>query len=585
MPLLHGFVTEPPPLVELAFDAPVVPGDMPCQAAETLFRRMPPTVTSVIVRDEHTGAVGLLSRALFDLAMTGPFGYGRHLYARSAIRRLVTWNVVVLDPDASIHAAAQAAVSRSGESRYDDMLVQSADGRPRVLTTAVVLEALAKQYAFRATHDQLTGLAGRDLLFQRLEQARRSAERDGTHLALVFVDLDDFKSVNDTFGHSVGDEVLQSVARSLRQVSRPEDLVARIGGDEFVVLLHLGAETPDARALASRFARVGADCARAAVRSSVGVAVSPPGGGDADLLMREADFAMYEVKQAGGGGVRVVQLADGASDVIVEPVRDSVRQAIVDGQLRVVYQPIVAVDSGRVVSLEALVRWEHPRLGLLPPDRFLPVAEREGSLVELDAWVLRAACRDYASAMVAGDPVPDMINVNLSQASVLHARLPDIVLRIADDEGFPLSRLRLEIAEATPFEAVQHAAASIQRLRDMGVGVVFDDVGTGSTSLRHVSEIGLDGLKIDKSFVATSEDGSAGRAVVRLLLELGSGLGLKVTAEGVETPEQLRLLQELGAPFAQGYLFGRPAPRDVAYGRLTPQRGAFPPAARVPADH
>jgi EAL domain-containing protein (putative c-di-GMP-specific phosphodiesterase class I) len=312
------------------------------------------------------------------------------------------------------------------------------------------------------------------------------------------------------------------------------------------------------------------------VAASIGVRVSARAEAKAGPLVREADSAMYAAKSDGGGRVRVVHGGPVASEESsIASVDDSLRRALDAREFRVHYQPIVRLDGGQVVSVEALIRWQHPDRGLLTPNRFLPAAEANGMIVELGGWVLGEACRQLARwDEEAGPASPRYVNVNVSVGQLTSHRLAGQVSQALVASGLDASRLRLELPETATLDRLRSAAGVLRELRDRGVQLTLDDVGSGANSLRHLTSIDVDGIKIDQSFVSTMLDDRRDMAVVRMLIELGDALGIAVTAEGVETVAQRDALLTLGCRFAQGYLFGRPLPPD----RIDLVRGAGVPA-------
>ncbi|WP_432526070.1 putative bifunctional diguanylate cyclase/phosphodiesterase [Kineococcus mangrovi] len=426
-------------------------------------------------------------------------------------------------------------------------------------------------------------MANRGAFFSHLQHLVLAAANEGdVRVGVVFIDLDRLKAVNDTHGHDAGDRLLRSVARRLRAASRPDDLVARLGGDEFAVACRLPETSPGAAArVLQALARRHLDAVRlvdddlavgARSTASIGAALSGPRLDDVqvDALVREADVAMYAAKQAGGDRVGPVQR--------VEPGTapdGGLARALEAGEVVLHHQPIVSAVDGRVLSTEALVRWQHPRAGLLGADRVLRAAQEEGLSVALDLHVLDLALAEHARRR-DHPGTPDLVNVNVSTATLESPTFDEDLLRLLHRHAVPADHLRLELPETASLSAVQAAAPRLHRLARAGVALVVDDMGAGASSLRHLSVFPVQGLKIDRSFVAGMLTRDGDRAVVELLTNLGAGLGLRVTAEGVETAEQARELRRLGVESLQGFHIARPAPADVVFAR-TP---ATVPASR-----
>lgn len=559
-----------PTLAELGHEVPTLPGSMTCEGLDRLFGRSA-DLDCVLVRHPTVADVtGLVQRSRFEALMAGPFGYGRPLHGRRPVTEIAEWDILVLRANALIEEAASRAITRPPEHVHDHVVVQGDRGLT-VLPMPVLLAALARSLADRALRDSLTGLANRELLFGRVEEAcRRTATRPDHANAVIYLDLDGFKTVNDGLGHAGGDELLQQVARALVESARPTDLVARLGGDEFAVSVETdGTDQPIATLAASIAERLHSAVATvlrsthppASLRTSIGVAVCGAGSVDAGELVRAADLAMYTAKRAGGD--RIAEPVVVSSAAHADPLLGtSVAQAAARGEFVLHYQPIVFLADGRVASLEALVRWQHPSLGLLSPASFLPSVERAGQLVELDDWVARTACRDFAlwqAQQPTGGP-PPYLNINLSTARLITPGAVDDLLAAAQAAGLSTSTLRVEVSEDLLFEQIEAVSPVLRALAQAGVAVTFDDVGAGSTSLRHLRDVRADGLKIDRTYVQGMVTEERDRAVVRLLIDFALGTGSRVTAEGVETEEQRALLVEMGCEFGQGWLFGRPVP-------------------------
>jgi diguanylate cyclase (GGDEF)-like protein len=412
-----------------------------------------------------------------------------------------------------------------------------------------------------ATHDTLTGLPNRALFTERLDAALAADDSD-TPVSVALIDLDDFKTVNDTLGHGVGDALLVAVAARLNSAIRAGDTVARLGGDEFVVVLEdIDAEAADAaahRMIAALAEPVVAEGHELLVRASIGLANGHSGQDAADLL-RRADIAMYAAKHDGGSSVQCY------SDVMAVSIADTaalgaqLRHAISDGQLFLQYQPIVALDTGRLRGVEALVRWAHPERGIVPPVEFIPVAERTGLIVPLGDWVLREACEQMAAWREGhGDRAPRVLNVNVSARQLRDAGFVDRVAAILNETGVPAHRLTLEITESTAV-ALGEAVTRLDDLRQMGIRIALDDFGTGQSTLTLLHELPVDQLKLDRSFTQGT-DTSRRDTMPAAVIALADAVGLDLVAEGVETGDQAARLAELGYQHAQGYHFARPLP-------------------------
>ena len=476
---------------DLTQAAVMVPATNSCEQLDRIFRAEP-RLSCVGVTDGNR--IGLVMREAFELLMSGPFGYGRTLWARKLVRDVTDWHPLRVAGTSTVVAAAQQMRARSAEHRHDDVLVDRADGTVGRASAADLFDGLARQLAHRAVHDELTDLINRTHFLELLAAA--CADPDGRPVMLAVVDLDGMKRINDSYGHLVGDAVLMRAARSLAQAAHPGEVVARLGADEFVVLSRLdGAVPPRTAAM-----EIGSRCRLAVtssggvghpgvvMRASVGVAISGQRA-DATTLLSEADMAMFQAKQAGGDQVQITVGVGTDLALDVDLVDRSVAQAIDNDELDVWYQPVVRVRDGVVVSIEALVRWHHPTLGLLTPDRFLPGARRSGHLPALDRWVLTRACTDFvALRQTLGNRAPARVAVNLAPAT-LGTDFDSLVQSVLTGTGLPATRLLLELPEDADLRTLAAAAPRLERLRNLGVGLILDDMGAGSTSLRHLSTL------------------------------------------------------------------------------------------------
>ncbi len=418
-----------------------------------------------------------------------------------------------------------------------------------------------------AHYDPLTGLPNRLLLYSRLQHAIDTAARGGRRLALLVLDLDRFKDVNDSFGHPAGDELLVQVAERLGARLRTADTLARLGGDEFGVLLE-GIERDEdvarvAAGIIALFDRAWsvANGAEVRVGTSVGISLFPEHGGSAAELLQQADTALYLAKSEGRGCFRYF------SDHLTAAVRDrmateaGLRRALEQGELRLHFQPQLEAESGRIVGAEALVRWLDPCEGLIAPARFIPVAEQSGLIGALGAWVLRETCRQGVRWIEAGLP-PVTLAVNISANQFAYGDVVATVSGVLAETGFPAGRLELEITESVLMTREDEAADRLARLRSLGVRLAIDDFGTGYSSLAYLKRFPLDVLKIDKSFVDGLPGDPYDVGISRAVVAIGQSLGFRVLAEGVEKAEQLDFLRGLGCDMYQGYLASRPLPAD-----------------------
>jgi diguanylate cyclase (GGDEF)-like protein len=419
----------------------------------------------------------------------------------------------------------------------------------------------AVQHQHDALHDPLTGLPNRALLRDRLEQALAARDRDGSTLAVIFVDLDGFKDVNDTLGHHQGDDLLRAVAGRLAGPLAPDETLARLGGDEFAVVLPRVASGQAAVTMARRLGEAldgpfSLDDAPAVeVRASFGVALAPHDGRTADELLRRADIAMYNAKETGGGERRYNASSDYSSHERLSLVAE-LRESLDREALDVHFQPKASAASREIESVEALVRWPHPRLGVLAPGRFIDLAERSGLIRQVTSLVLERSLRECRTWLNRGTPIG--VAVNLSPHSLRDHRIVEEVAACLQATGVPPALLKVEVTEGMLVHDPMQAREVLNGLRRLGVEVSLDDFGTGFSSLAHLKDLPIDEIKIDRSFVSGLDVNAADLAIVRSTISLAHDLGLRVVAEGVETPKVADELESLGCDLLQGYLIGRP---------------------------
>jgi diguanylate cyclase (GGDEF)-like protein len=409
--------------------------------------------------------------------------------------------------------------------------------------------------------DPLSGLPNRLLFGERLDGELARVNRSGSGLAVMFLDLDRFKDVNDTYGHQAGDELIKLVARRLEELLRASDTLARFGGDEFAVI-QTGLRTQgDADALARRILDeithpFEINGTPVSVGVSIGISLAPENGTNREDLMRLADTALYQAKSEGRNRYRFFARQMDETIRMRKTVEDDLRNAIEGDELALHYQPIFSADGQTIVGLEALVRWPHAKQGLISPARFISIAEERGLVIPLGEWVLRRACQD-------GLRWPGLrVAVNVSPIQFRHRDFVASVMRVLKETGFEATRLEIELTEGVVVEDADAAEAAMMELRALGVNLALDDFGTGYSSLIYLRRFAFDKIKIDRSFLESMEATGESAILVHSIVHLGRALGLTVTAEGVETKEQHRFLQALGCHQLQGYLFSKPVPPD-----------------------
>lgn len=434
--------------------------------------------------------------------------------------------------------------------------------------TAILAESLTeanRELTQLALHDTLTSLPNRILLADRIDQAMHRVTRQGGCFALMFIDLDGFKPVNDAFGHHMGDQLLREVAQRLREDLRNEDTLARIGGDEFVLLVQL-AEPDDAMRVAARQVGLISRVFRVAdhdlqISASIGIAVYPGNGQNAQELLMNADAAMYHAKGAGKNGYSFFDASMNTNARRQLQLLQDLRNALDQQQFSLHYQPKFDAVNGLPVGAEALLRWNHPQQGLLLPDKFIELAEKTGLIIPIGEWVLNEACRQMREWYVQGY-TGWRIAVNLSALQFCHAGLVKSVAGALARYELPANSLTLEITETTAMSDADASMTVLQQLSDMGVDLSIDDFGTGYSSLMYLKRLPANELKIDRGFVRDLEHDSDDAAIVSAIVALGQALGLRIVAEGVETGVQQNFLTQLGCDSLQGYFLGHPLPAE-----------------------
>jgi diguanylate cyclase (GGDEF)-like protein/PAS domain S-box-containing protein len=461
---------------------------------------------------------------------------------------------------AVVHHRAQLLVHKNddGQSEFFSAVLHDISERKEI----------EHRLAHQAMHDPLTGLPNRALLLDRLDRALRRARRQQRRVAVLFLDLDHFKVVNDSLGHGLGDRLLVSISERLQAALRPTDTVARFGGDEFVVLCEDLLDQQDAVAIAERVNEAVSgpfviDDVEVFVGVSIGIAFPDSTDADPETLIRDADAAMYQAKDRGRARWVIFDNAMRASAVDRLDIENALRRALERRELRVFYQPMIELATGCVVGVEALLRWEHPERGLLLPGDFITVAEETGLIVPIGSWVLDHACRQVQRWQASMRDLPPLVlAVNLSGRQLGHPRLVDDVAAVLNETAIDPSNVDLEITESVLMDDVEMSEETLGRLKRLGVKLVVDDFGTGYSSLSYLRRFPVDVLKVDRSFVDGLGSDSGDSAIVNAVVTLAHTLGLHAVAEGVETAEQLSELRRLGCDTAQGFYFARPATGD-----------------------
>lgn len=503
---------------------------------------------------------------------------------------------VVGKPDEAVFSDEQTAIFReqdrlafdTGSTVGFEETIHALDGVPRIIKTAKrVLPApkgqapryllgisqdvteersVEAKFAHLAMHDSLTGLPNRAFFSESIirQVAAATPERP---IALLYIDVDHFKHINDSKGHAAGDMLLRQVAERLLQLAEKNDLVARLGGDEFALVLKM---TDAGRA--QRFADLlllslsvpfDLDGVREHVTCSIGIAMAPEHGSDADVLMRDADLALYAAKGSGRSTYRFYQ-----TDMRLEAERRhqltlELREALQNDEFELYYQPIIRLDNDSLSGFEALIRWRHPKRGLIAPAEFIPVAEETGMIVPIGDWVLREACR--TASQWPGDL---KIAINLSVYQFRHASLLASVVAVLDETGLYPGRLEIEVTESVLLSEVEQSLSLLRALKELGIRIAIDDFGTGYSSLSYLRSFSFDKIKLDRSFVAGMETDPGNLAIVRAVVGIASGFNAVTLAEGIETEEQLAKLRAEGYHEVQGFLLGRPMPREQAEARI-----------------
>ncbi|MDP2678332.1 MAG: EAL domain-containing protein, partial [Rhodoferax sp.] len=458
--------------------------------------------------------------------------------------------------------------SRVWTEIVSDFHLNERSGRVEILGVARNINERKKaeeRIRFLSNFDQLTGLPNRAELMERFQHAVGQSLRGGKQLALMYLDLDHFKNINDTLGYSFGDQLLLEVSKCLRAAIHEEDTVSRQGGDEFILIVP-GVNEEGAARLCSTLIEVVSqpyliEGQELSITPSIGIAIYPNDGEDFEVLLKNADTAMYRVKQGSRNDFRFFtpQMQSNARRTLI--LSNALRHALVREQLHLHYQPQIDLQQNCVLGCEALLRWQHPELGMISPAEFIPLAEESGQINQIGEWVMRTAVKQLKMWIDQGLQ-PMMMAVNLSAAQFRHPNLPELVSSILDEVNLPHQYLELELTEAVAMSSPQEAIAVMDQLHARGVRISIDDFGTGYSSLSYLKRFKVNKLKIDQSFVRDISDDPDDKAIVIAIINMADGLGLKTIAEGVETEGQLDFLRTHGCHEIQGYLFSKPLPAE-----------------------
>jgi diguanylate cyclase (GGDEF)-like protein len=430
------------------------------------------------------------------------------------------------------------------------------------------------QLTRQAFQDPLTALANRALFMDRLAHALARTERRAQHVAVLFLDIDRFKVINDSLGHAVGDQALGELSRRLMECVRPEDTIARLGGDEFAILLEDLDDLSGATAVAERVGKALEtpfllEGREVVVTMSVGVALNTRRPVTPEELLRDADLAMYRAKGKGKNRYEVFDTDTAAPAIHRLDLELDLRSAVARDELRLHYQPVVHLETGQVEEFEALVRWQHKDRGLLPPDAFIGLTEETGLIIPIGQWVLTEACRQARQWQEQRPSEPPLtIGVNLSARQLQDPDLVSLVSRVLKDSGLDARSLKFEITESVVMQDAPATLATLHALRDLGIRLAIDDFGTGYSSLGYLKRFPIDTLKIDRSFVEGIVTDAEDAAIVQAVISVAKSLGLSVTAEGIENEAQLQRLKDLGCERGQGFYFGHPLAADIVFDSL-----------------
>lgn len=519
---------------------------------------------AVAIVDQDQSPVGIMDRGRITEIFLRPFS--RDLLHKKRITEIMDSHPIIVDINAGIDDVAQIIIDSGMRHMVNGFIVLEQGVYAGMATGHALLEEIThrrqRDLYLLAHYDQLTGLPNRLLFNDRLQQACQNAMRIDKMLALVFVDLDRFKFINDSMGHSFGDRLLKIAAERLTACVRQSDTVARLGGDEFVIILQNVDNDADAAAILAGITSklrlpmpiYGREIQ---ITASMGLAFYPLHDDSIDGLIRKADAAMYEVKEQGRNAFLIYSDEMDKGNIERMGLETQLRMAQESGELSLHYQPQIRISDQQVIGVEALLRWKHPQLGMVSPATFIPIAEETGLIVTIGEWVLREACRQHLSWISQGQP-PLRMAVNISAVQFEQPEFCPLVKRILDDSGIDPQYLELELTESVVMSHAEHAVMALSELRELGVKLAIDDFGTGYSSLSYLRKFPIDRIKIDQSFIRYIKTTPANEAIVRAIIALGDSLGLETLAEGVESGEELECVTSHHCHEVQGYHFAKP---------------------------
>lgn len=518
---------------------------------------------AVAIVDERHHAVGIIDRARLSDIFLRPFA--RDLLGKKPISELMDSEPLIVDINASIDDVAQIIIDSGMRHMINGFIIERDDSYLGMATGLALLEEIThrkqRELFMLAHYDQLTGLPNRLLFKDRLSQACENADRNKKMVALVFVDVDRFKYINDSLGHSAGDRLLQSVANRLSDNVRKSDTVARLGGDEFVVIMQNVVDEQDALKAVSTIVEqlrlpIPIYDHQLQITASMGIALYPRHGQTVEQLIQKADIAMYEVKEAGRN--HYLMFAPGMENKTQKRIsmESQLNTALENGEFSLVYQPQIELKQRRMIGVEALIRWQHPQMGNISPATFIPVAEETGLIIPIGEWVLREAINQHLRWLEQGLP-PIRVAVNISAVQFQQEGFAETVRRLIKTSAIDPAFLELELTESVVMQRAELAAKTLAELRQLGVKLAIDDFGTGYSSLSYLRKFPIDRIKIDQSFVRGITETPANEAIVKAIIALGESLGLETLAEGVENIEELECVSFHKCQEAQGYHFAK----------------------------